>query len=594
MKKISISKHINEPTFGIVLIGFLVFIYMLFLNHFAPYFHDEFVYSYIYGTYQKISNISDIIISQRIEYLWWSGRVFTQGILQLFLLIGKKYFDGANSIAFVVFVFLLIQFSFPRSWNQYLDLYILFAGLILVWFCAPAFGETIMWKAGAVNYLWASCLMLIFLLPYRYLIMRRNIFKDNIFTIIGMGFLGFITGWSTENVGSIAILALLICQVSAIILHFRFHRIYFTLPKWSYSGAIMVIIGFIILMAAPGNYSRVNTMYAGMPFQERIAMFLPGLYSLFIQERFLVFIVVSINIMIVFLLFMTKEKAKVWQSLVLSTIFCCIGVGSLVSMAVSPEFAPRSAFAATVFVIAGAINLLDTILPVLLKNPTTRIAMNIGLTVALLLLVFSTYQVYMAYQTVHKEIGERDQIILAEKKKGNLDIIVSPLSVVSSRYVFIYDITANPDAITNAVEKIYYGLNSIILDIPSSIVEFDAPPHFDTYALYYDTGRGYNENEVVRINIGNTANEGNRISFPLPEAHIQNIRLNPGNTSNVTYKIKSLSIKTIDHYEQLDAVTLSKRITISHDIQDLHIDNGVFVFTTNGGDPYLGISIENR
>ena len=72
--------------------------------------------------------------------------------------------------------------------------------------------------------------------------------KDKIYLIIGMFLLGVISGWTNENTAFGLIVITLLSTI--------FNKGKEKLPKYKISGLIGTIAGFIIMIAAPGNYVR--------------------------------------------------------------------------------------------------------------------------------------------------------------------------------------------------------------------------------------------------------------------------------------------------------------------------------------------------
>ena len=71
------------------------------LNHFTPLYSDDWHYNFIYGTFENINSLSDIIKSQYIHYFNVNGRFISHTIIQqlffmdewsLQLFMGSRYF----------------------------------------------------------------------------------------------------------------------------------------------------------------------------------------------------------------------------------------------------------------------------------------------------------------------------------------------------------------------------------------------------------------------------------------------------------------------------------------------------------------------
>ncbi len=433
--------------------------------------------------------------------------------------------------------------------------------------------------------------MLVWLIPYRYLLAGKFLFKDTGIARIGMSGLGFIVGWSHENASSIIVIIILGGFFISLIMRYLLNRKIFPMPVWVYAGAAAVLVGFVFLIAAPGNQVRVNQMYAGMSLGDRLQNFIPSLEAVISQSRLLLTILGSIILVRTGFVLVLKDRQAYFSTMRCVFGFCTISFLGLIPMAISPEFPFRAAFCATILIIAAVLLIFDDILSFAGQYPVVRIAFNIGFAFSLYLLILNTNQVYQNYHQLNTEITKRNNIIFSEKARGNLDVVVPPLTMTSSKYMYIYELYPDPNANPNVQTQNYYGLNSIIVDIPHVTIEFDHSPPFDWYSVYYDTGHNYNENEVSRNYVGNLLESGNRLIFKLPNAHIQSIRFDPGNAANVPFKIRSISIKTIDTTMTVAGEALLKKIRNTHDINQPRYEDPYLVFTTSGTDPYFDFSI---
>lgn len=246
--KIQISvddKTLNAYRVSIIFLSIIIFGYFLKLNGFTPYWNDEFAYSFIIGSDTRVNSMIDIISSQHYLYFNWTGRVIIQSLVQFFLLIGKDYFNIINSILVVFLIYLVCSFVRIRKFNTKDDLRDFIIATLLLWSLIPVMGQTIFWLAGAVNYLWATVIVLTFLLPYRYLIEGKYIIKNNITSVTVMFFLGLLAGCSHENT---VVTALAFVGITFVFVMYKYKRI----PYWFVSGTI----GLVIEICLPSFGSR--------------------------------------------------------------------------------------------------------------------------------------------------------------------------------------------------------------------------------------------------------------------------------------------------------------------------------------------------
>lgn len=230
-----------------------VFLFMLFLNHWMPLHRDDYDYSLIWGTTQHIHSFGDVCQSLWNHYLTHGGRMVTVFVLDFFLWVGKDWFDVANAVVFTVVSILLYCHS-TRSVRIAAEPGILALCAFFLWLCLPHFGEVAVWKSGSTVYLWSGFFAALFLLPYN-LFLAGGIIYWGKSMVVPMFFLGILGGWSVENLGVTVVL------LSACISGYAWRK--GKLPLWLPAGAAGALLGFIGLLAAPGNYVRYGEQGSG-------------------------------------------------------------------------------------------------------------------------------------------------------------------------------------------------------------------------------------------------------------------------------------------------------------------------------------------
>lgn len=196
--------------------------------YFTP---DEYNYSHIPWTDIKISSLSDILYSQKILYLNWTGRIIAHSLIQLFLFIGRYSFPIANSLIFCIFIYLISTFISIKK-TPYTIL-LIFA---LIWNLTPVFGETTIWLSGSINYLWPSTLLLFLL----------NIYSKNTMKAPWLMIIAFITGATHEMI--------FICGGSYLLLDLCISK----LNRKKLLVFLCFLAGGMFLISAPGNFIRAS------------------------------------------------------------------------------------------------------------------------------------------------------------------------------------------------------------------------------------------------------------------------------------------------------------------------------------------------
>lgn len=228
-----------------------IFLFMLLLNWWMPIHRDDYDYSMIWGTSRHIASFSDVWASLAGHYMLHGGRMVTVFCLDLFLWLGKIWFDIANAAVFTA-VTALVYFHARRRLG--LDAPgTLGLTAFLMWLCLPHFGEVAVWKSGSTVYLWSGFFILLFLLPYN-LYMAGRISWGRAMAI-PMLLLGIPAGWSVEN---FAVTTVCITAALSLRAYKKGH-----MPLWMPAGCAGAVIGFIGILAAPGNYVRYGEQSGG-------------------------------------------------------------------------------------------------------------------------------------------------------------------------------------------------------------------------------------------------------------------------------------------------------------------------------------------
>lgn len=157
MEQTGIKKRVEILLY---LIGVMLMLGIFYtLVEMSPLGSDDFTYHFIFPDCNRIvTNISDVFVSQKEHWYMCNGRFLAHFLVQSFLLLDISYFNIANTICYAVccgvIARLLSKDFFVRNW-----LFI----LISFWVVMPAPAGTMFWLSGSFNYLWTSCLIVLFL-----------------------------------------------------------------------------------------------------------------------------------------------------------------------------------------------------------------------------------------------------------------------------------------------------------------------------------------------------------------------------------------------------------------------------------------------
>ena len=385
------------------LIPSFVFGIVFFLNVKTPIHGDDYIYSYIFTTYDRITSLSDIIKSQEIHYMVWGGRSVVHSILQMVLTLPDRIIDVLNSLVFLLFILSLYFHAKGRGRNSF----ILFGGMfLLTWILQPVFGDTVLWVTGSVNYLWGTTIILLFLLPYR---MYSGKGKSRLIMSVFLGLLfflfGVVAGWTIENTA----LAMIV-MIVLFLLFFRLKK--WHIPLWALTGLVGSVIGYVLMIAAPGNFVRAGD--AGTSLLKIVYNTVTTTQA-FIQYLGVLLLLLSILYVIYFRMTLL-QKSSVSLVMIIYLIGAFVGAYSMV---VSPFFAARSWF--------GIISLVIIAFGVLLYRldsdyTSIKIIKSALLAVGLCLFMSSFYEAYKDVSRIENK-RKAQYAAIVEAKKESLNVV---------------------------------------------------------------------------------------------------------------------------------------------------------------------------
>ena len=391
---------------------------------------DDYTYRLIFNTADRVESFSDIVQSQQNHYQTWGGRVVVHTIAQLLLLLPNMAMDIVNSLAFIALIVLIYKHI---NHKKPLSLSLLAGIFLLLWILEP-FAETVLWITGSANYMWGCMIILAFFLPYR--MINDNADKLKLSNDIGYSFImllaGIIAGWTNENIA-----AGLILMVVALIYYRKKNNL--SAPLWMYSGLVGLIIGYLLMIAAPGNAARAQEVHMGV---------FSVVYRLFKHTQTLINFLGLLNLAYIVLFYIIyKNKSKGYKDILsLSFIYELGALASIYIMIFSPSFPERAWFGVIAFnIIAVGILLVNT----QLKN--IHIAKYALVCLGTCVFIFNSYDIWKDISYVEKTLKERETYILKSKSEGK-EIIYIEKYRVNTKYAMPDPVYAEP------LMPRYYGI----------------------------------------------------------------------------------------------------------------------------------------
>lgn len=337
-----------------------IFCFLYIFNYFMPKcFGDDYLYSFVWQGQPmyvplpenaiRVNSFRDLLVSQWSHYLTWSGRTVAHVLIQFFLWAGKDIFNIFNAMAGTVLVMEIYWCIHNGKVSFGFESCKLFWIFFVLWTFAPDFSPVFFWLTGACNYLWTNVLLLSFLIPYiqKYYASNSTIRKNCFFNPF-MFILGVFAGWTNENS---------VCWIILLLMIFIFRQQkHGDVEYWMYTGLAGLILGYTLLMFAPGNVMRLHTGH-GRDFINIQVIFrhLKTFFQVFIYQFLLWYFCIRSVCQFKEICFNEAEKMKsLKREILLVKSFLIISFGMSFIMVFSPEFPIRSGFLGMIPLIISA------------------------------------------------------------------------------------------------------------------------------------------------------------------------------------------------------------------------------------------------
>ena len=410
-----------------------------------------------------------------VQYMTWTGRTVAHLIARTFLAMPKLIFDVCNSIIFCVLVELMARHAAGSKRDVSGPLYA-FAALAVFLF-APLFGQTVLWETGSCNYLWTTTIILAFLYVYRKGLdtsSERKPWFSVLFFLFGIA-----AGWTNENTGGACILLVLIFLVL-----YWLKKI--PVKPWMIAGLIGSLIGFVLMIKAPGNAIRAQDFINEGGKAHVLVHDLRNTLNIFGRPE------AQLPLWLAFGagLALRLKKGIKREDLILPLGYALSGMAAVCAILLSPvpvEF-DRSMFGATVLVIIG---LLSIAVPLFTAEKSeghwTEPAL-LGILCVVSLFRYGHAVLDLGYTRYQYTVRER--WVAAQKEAGNLNPVIP---VINSEFFTTYnamyglnDILDDPLFVNNENYAVTHGLESVVstsLDKWNALYRYGDPAYMNLLDL---------------------------------------------------------------------------------------------------------------
>lgn len=452
-----------------------IFIFLYILNYLTPMsFGDDYVYSFMWHGKAmstplppdavRISSWKELFASQWLHYFTWGGRAVAHVLIQFFLWMGKDVFNFFNTCV-CTFLFAEIYFCMNRA-NIKLrfEAKKVFFIFVTIWAFTPAFSQVFFWVGGSLNYVWTTVFLLAFLIPYirKYYSFFSQEKTNADFNALSMFIGGILAGWSNENTICWVILALFF-----FIMYVKRRKSDLEIDRWMYTGLAGLVIGYLLLMLAPGNANRFYLDYGNASFIARA--------NLIENFKMAVLILLVYHFVLWYFCLRSfwdiKQKQVKGMSLkaeiVLVKIICGLSLGMFAIMIFSPEFPPRSAFQSTVFLVIACgilLRLQEEYQVIVVHKVAKKLFPYLG---SIYFALTASITLYCFYNT-HLQFRELLSVVQeAHISQDNNIIVIKPIKEPkdsffwSGMHTITYVLSDDVSGWANVAFSKYYGIKGI-------------------------------------------------------------------------------------------------------------------------------------
>ena len=410
---------------------------MLALNLLTPLLADDYRYAFSFATGERLKNVVDIFPSLAAHAVSINGRLVPHFFVQLFTLLPRQVFSVVNTVVFLLLIAGMYRLSQKEEQNWKL-LVLIFGGMFLL---PPVFGQSFLWLAGSVNYLWCDTLLVWLLVPFADAVFG----KRNTLSIAGqvcVAFGALLFGNMSENVSAAGGVMMGLCVAWLFWKHRR-------VPLWMLLSVVMTLAGWLVLMLVPatrGSVARSSGSVAALFSQFGTALEMWKAHGLWATLG-----------VIVLLCFTAKriEPARVAFSagLLISSLLCNF------AMTVA-NYYPERAFTGSCVLLVMAYAVVFVVLP------REHAALLKAAALCMALLVLEGVNTVPNACNRYRQAEARVQEVCEARDSGGTDITTYGV-LGRSRFDAFYHLNELTDDFSyfpNVYFSKYYGLGSVVVD----------------------------------------------------------------------------------------------------------------------------------
>lgn len=426
----------------------LNFVMVLIYQYLTPNMSDDIIYG---DKVAEANSFFDLFVQEYNHYMDHIGRSIAHIILRIFLFIGNKLvFDVVAALVFVL-ISILIYINVDHRKKYDVRLYLAIS--VLIWLFDPTISNSVFWETGACNYMFTGCIVMAFITCFR-LTVRNRAVKGVSFSVI-MFFFGLAAGWCNENTSGAVILFILI----KIFVSWSKKKSFSTVPLWMVSSLIGSIVGFMIMILSPGNFSRAaaaEEAHSGV--LALLARFLK--ITLNIKEGYLVLILVFV-VLVIAACYKSENVTAFLEKASGMMLFGFLFFATCYALIMVPESQLRTYYGAGLFLMTAISCGFAWFVNEGYSDDLVQVIATSMVAVFGILLLFTYVEEGANLARIKREFAERDAY-LTEIAKGDDMEVEAPMLRPDwkSRYTFAYESDLSEDMYNwlNLSYAEHYGL----------------------------------------------------------------------------------------------------------------------------------------
>ena len=418
-----------------IIINILLFIYYFSIASLTPYAADDFVYKVNPLEYDiSFKVLKNAFNFQILHYFNWGGRIIVLFFVQLFLIPIKLYFNIINALVQIIIINTLFFYAYNRIATTLKDVSIICLINIMLFIGFYKYSGVSIYLTSTIGYSWMHLYVLLYYLPFWNYYVNQKESQNK----LSFYFFGIISGCTNEHV--------FIAQFIFFILLSIINRInhHDKIPQFYYHSLSGVLTGGAILMFAPGNFIRAQTINSKISVTNIIDYLSYDLFWVINSIKGFWIIVIPL-LLIHYYYYNNKFEIKKTNIIILF-----MGIISSLAMSFSPSYHNGTNLFLFFCIIIFVLSVFDFSI---FSKKLFFIYLMINL------------MIYSYLYDNHKFINEYalsiEKTILDEKMKGNDEIIVNNISIKTNRLISYNAIPDNPSFARNKGIAKYYGIKTI-------------------------------------------------------------------------------------------------------------------------------------